>query len=560
MSSTVVLYGLDSDKDPERDFSSAKWSLWPAIRNPLIVLTIVFLAALAGILLQPHGLLSSFWPANAILLGLMLRIPAMATVACWLASTAGFILADLVMGSGFVRAALLTAGNLAGIGVCFLMFRRLSPGKLALRCASSPLFLMGITLAGSLASGLVGMVVNPILFNRGLEEGFTFWAVSEFTNYLAVLPLVLTVPFSVKQLRALLGTQIEVMKVLPALTCVAGALLAPLASGPSSLLLPVPGLIWCALVYDVAVVAALTGLVGGWMMTAPAMHWVSLGFPVETFTELLSLRLGIALILLGPISIACVMASREKSVREAAAAREAAEGAMASRALMLATMTHELRSPLNIIAGYAQLIEHPLRNATPKDYSEYGEIIHEAAAHMNVLVTDLLDTARVEAGQARFTPRPTDSRVMIDQSTRLVAGMAMERRITIRVQAGYWPTVEVDARMIKQVMINLLSNAIRHSRDSSTIVVTSQLQGGRLAISVTDKGAGISAADLERLGRAYQQAGDGEQRQGTGLGLALSMDLIARHGGKLTLSSELGKGTTATFDMPLSEDVAANDD
>ncbi len=559
--SSVVLFGLESPQDPDRGLSTRGQAFGPAARNALIIFAIVFASSLAGILLQPHGLLSSFWAANAILLGLMLRTPAMATPVGWVAAVAGYLLADIAMGSALLRAALLTAGNLAGVVVCFTMFRRLSPSALGLRSASAPLYLMGITLCGSLAAGLMGMIINAVLFARSAQEGFLFWAVSEFTNYLAVLPVMLTAPFTLKALQARLGARVEVMKLLPALTCVAGALLAPLASGPSSLLLPVPGLIWCALVYDVALVAALAGAVAGWMLAAPAMQWVSLGFSVDSFSGLLSLRLGIALILLGPVSIACVMAVREGLVREAAGARAAAEGAMASRTLMLATMTHELRSPLNIIAGYAQLIELPMNNAKPKETAEYAQIIHEAARHMNALVTDLLDTAKVEAGQARFTPQPTDSRVMIEQSTRLVTGMASEKRITIQVQAGYWPMVEVDARMIKQVMINLLSNAIRHSQDSSSIVVTSQLKVGRLAISVTDKGAGIAPDDLQRLGSAYQQAGDEtQQRQGTGLGLALSMELIARHGGALKLSSEPGKGTTATFDMPLSEDAAANDD
>jgi signal transduction histidine kinase len=331
--------------------------------------------------------------------------------------------------------------------------------------------------------------------------------------------------------------------------------------GSGSVLFPMPGLIWCALTYNVGSVAAMSGLVAAWMLVAPAMGWIEAGILLETPAQTLNFRLGIALALLGPISIASVMSARRESLREAAAARRASEEAMGSRTLLLATMTHELRTPLNIIAGYAHLIEHPMRNATQNDQTEHAQRIYEAAVHMNELVTDLLDTAKVEAGQFKLALAPTDSRATMDQSVRLVVGMAMERKISIKVEPGYWPHVQADARAIKQVMINLLSNAIRYSPDGATIRVTSKLMDGRLAVSVADKGSGIAPEDLNRLGRAYQQAGDAaRQQQGTGLGLALSISLIAQHGGTLKLQSELGRGTTATFDLRLLDMEAANDD
>lgn len=561
MTSTVMLYGSQLARGPGRDATSEHQGLHPVIRNPAIVFAVVVTAALAGIQLQPHGLLSSFWPANAILLGLMLRWPGLATASGWIAAVAGFIAADLMVGSAPLRALLLTAANMSGVIVAFVLFRRVSVDTLNLRTATAPLRLMGITLAGSMAAGCMGMIANPLLFGRDAGEGFLFWTVTEFTNYLAVLPLMLTAPAILRLLASKRTLQFDLLKAAPALACLLGALLAPLAPGPASLVLPVPGLIWCALVYDIAGIAVLTGLVAGWMLAAPSMGWIDLNFPVGTFAELLSLRLGIALILLGPISIGSVMTARNQSLLDAAAARDAAEQAMASRALMLATMTHELRTPLNIIAGYAYLIEEPMRGATPTQQREYGKVIHEASTHMNALVTDLLDTAKVEAGQVVLMLEPTDSKLMIEQSVRLVAGMAMERKIGIRIENGFWPMVDADARAIKQVMLNLLSNAIRFSPDSSVVIVSTRMSVGRLAISVTDKGSGISEDDLKRLGRAYQQAGDaGQQKRGTGLGLALSSDLIRQHGGTLNIDSKAGAGTTVTFDLRLSDELAANDD
>jgi signal transduction histidine kinase len=561
MSVTVALHAPASPPEAGGERVSRVTGRLNQLRDPLIVFAVVLGSALGGILLQPHGLLSSFWFANAILLGTMLRRPGMATSSGWAAAVAGFLVADLTMGSGLLRTGLLTLGNMAGIAVAFVMFRRLTPDMLALRSAFAPLVLTVITLTGSMAAGLVGMWANPLLFNGSPQEGFLFWTVSEFTNYMAILPLTLTATMSLTALTPAGRVEIDMVKIAPALACIMGAILALVMPGSGSVLFPMPGLIWCALTYNVGSVAAMSGLVAAWMLVAPAMGWIEAGILLETPAQTLNFRLGIALALLGPISIASVMSARRESLREAAAARRASEEAMGSRTLLLATMTHELRTPLNIIAGYAHLIEHPMRNATQNDQTEHAQRIYEAAVHMNELVTDLLDTAKVEAGQFKLALAPTDSRATMDQSVRLVVGMAMERKISIKVEPGYWPHVQADARAIKQVMINLLSNAIRYSPDGATIRVTSKLMDGRLAVSVADKGSGIAPEDLNRLGRAYQQAGDpSQQRQGTGLGLALSISLIAQHGGTLKLQSELGRGTTATFDLRLLDMEAANDD
>lgn len=561
MSVTVALYGSAPKTGSGDERASSVAGPARLLRDPLIIFVVVFASSLVGILLRPHGLLSSFWLANAVLLGLMLRKPRMATAAGWISALSAFLIADLSMGSSLLRAGVLTSGNLVGIAIAYTLFRRLAPQMIGLRNAFSPLVLMVFTLTGSMGAGLVGMWATPLLFNGTVEQGFLFWTVTEFTNYMAILPLVLTAPLSPQEFAATRRIHIDLVKAAPALACILGAVLAVLTPGPGSLLFPMPGLIWCALACGVGTAAGMSALVAAWMLVAPAMHWVVTGITLGTFEQVLNFRLGVALALLGPISIASVMAARAETLREAAAARKSAEEAMASRALLLATMTHELRTPLNIIAGYSHLIEQPPRNAEPAAQTEYARLIHEAASHMNGLVTDLLDTAKVEAGQFKLTLDSTDSRATMEQSVRLVAGMAMERKIAIKVAQGYWPEVEADARAIKQVMINLLSNAIRHSPDSATISIASQCRNGRLAISVSDQGPGISAEDLKRLGGAYQQAGDPAlQRQGTGLGLALSISLVAQHGGVLKLESAPGKGTTATFDLELSELTADNDD
>ena len=562
-----ISLNLNTGREVTRTAYEQKWDrirLSPAI-DPLIVFVVVFSTCMLGILLQPTGLLSSFWAANAVLLGLFVRVPSLATRLGWAAACLGYLGADLMMGSSLEKTGLLTVANMVGVVLGFVLFSQLDRSMLRMRHPLSSIYLLAITFAASTAAGLVGMIANPVLFQRDTVEGFFFWFISEFVNYLAVLPLMLTfngfkTPASLKEIFN--GLLRDPMRPLPALTCLLGAAIAPLVEGPAALVFPVPGLIWCALVYNIGTVAVLTFVVAAWTLISTSLHWVDMGFAVGTFDDLLSFRLGVSLVLLAPISIASVTAAHNASLHEAKAARAAAEKAMASRALLLATMAHELRSPLNSIVGLSGLLEaEPMGPLGNEKYREFAEHIRLSGTHLNDLVTDLLDTAKVEAGKTQMLIATTPSRAMIEQSMRLVAGLAMESQIDISIEEGPWPTVMADSRAIKQVMINLLSNAVKFSPRGSPIKVASKLDDGRLTISVRDFGCGIAAEELARLGRPYEQAGDqASYRQGTGLGLSLSMNLIAKHGGVLRLTSMQGAGTTASFDLELSPGATANDD
>ncbi len=526
--------------------------------NAAIVCATVLLISLAGILTRPTGFLATFWPANAVLLGLMIRQPAFAIWTGWAAAIAGFYAADLLTGSDVLSTTLLTAANMAGIFTGYLLYARRPVADQTLSRPSAMIFFMLIVTLASIAAGVVGSGVNPILFGKPALEGMLLWSVTELVNYVAILPVMLTAPWPPQRWKVSWPGFHQSRPLIAFLACLA---LEPMATGLPAFVLPIPALLWCALTYSLATTAALTLLFVVWTLMGVSAGYLRIGVPLEATIDVMSLRLGVMLVGLGPLTVASVMRAREEALHEAAAARSAAEEAVAARSLLLATMTHELRSPLMSIVSFAQLMGRerfgPLGH--PK-YVEFSRAVGTASGHLNELVTDLLDTAKVEAGQIEPEFRRVDSRQLTEQSLRMVRGIAMDRGITLSVAPGDWPEVWADDRAIKQVFINLLSNAVKFSPEGSPVVVSGEVVHGRMLFRVRDSGRGLSPEDLLRLGQPYVQAGDStSRRQGTGLGLALSHRLVEQHGGRLRLESTMGAGTTAIFDLPLAPTDAAEE-
>jgi len=525
------------------------------LTDPLIVAAIVLATALLGIALRPVGLLSAFWPANAVLLGLFLRAPRLATPFGWSAAALAYVAADLMTGGTWVRTLLLTGGNLAGVVVGFVLLSRLHADDLALK---RPTSVISVTLGAAVASvavGVVGAASHPLLFNGPPSFGvFFFWAATELANFMIVLPVMLTAPARVSPaawLDRLRRTRPG--DIAPVVVYVAVLALTPVLGATGALAFPVPALLWCALVYGRAGAAWLNLSFAVWVVLVVAANPAAFGLALDTAAERLSLRLGVMLVALGPIMVASVMAARDALLREATLARKAAEDAMAARSLLLATMTHELRSPLTSVVGFSSLMVKqsfgPLGH--PK-YVDYAQSIELAGSHLSDLVTDLLDTAKLEAGRLELAPARIASGDVVDQALRLVRGLALESGVTVAIDPGPWPEVWADPRAVKQVLINLVSNGIKFSGPDSAVTVSGEIVGERLVIQVLDQGRGIAPADLPLVGRAYAQAGDAQsRRQGTGLGLTLSAELVRQHGGQLVIDSTVDIGTRVTFDLPL---------
>jgi two-component system cell cycle sensor histidine kinase PleC len=239
--------------------------------------------------------------------------------------------------------------------------------------------------------------------------------------------------------------------------------------------------------------------------------------------------------------------------REAHDERQKAEDASRAKSTFLANMSHELRTPLNAVIGFSEIMAKelfgPLAN---EQYKQYAGDIYDSGNHLLELINDILDMAKIEAGKLTLSPRPLDPSVAIDQAVRLTKRKAEEKGLSIVVDGDGLPEIEADHRAIKQILLNLLSNAVKFT-DQGAIMVHARASATSLTLRVIDTGCGIPPEHLPRLARPFEQVEQELTRNnsGTGLGLALTKSLAEMHGGKLSIQSEVGKGTIVTVVLPL---------
>ncbi len=240
--------------------------------------------------------------------------------------------------------------------------------------------------------------------------------------------------------------------------------------------------------------------------------------------------------------------------REAAleAAKAQAEALNSGKSRFLANMSHELRTPLNTIMGFSDMMRAKLFGPLPPKYAEYAELIHESGRHLLDLINDVLDMSKIEADRFQLQIEPIDAREPVSSALRLMRVQADDAGVLLRADLPSAPlAVEADSRALKQIVLNLLSNALKFTPRGGAVDLTLGAQGGVLELVVADSGVGIAAEDLKRLGQPFQQAGDAGQRaKGAGLGLSLVRAFAELHGGQMIIESALGRGTSVTVRIP----------
>ncbi|WP_367714968.1 diguanylate cyclase [Nitratireductor sp. GISD-1A_MAKvit] len=284
----------------------------PALSAALTMGALVFAASLFGIYTRPVGFLASVWPANALMLGLLLRLPAAASPAGWLAASVGFVCADLVTGSPLGKTLLLTGANLISVAGAYSILKQYPKDVIRLQTPESiPLLVAAIGFGACLAGG-VGALANPMLFNATALRGWTFWFVTEFANYVAILPLLLTaqplkLPRNVS-LRRL------VHLALPALGLLVACAAAIWIGGPGAIAFPVPVLLWAAIVYPRFLTVLLTSAVSFWSLVAMSSEHLAAFGELNNENTLISMRLGVSLVALAPMMLASAMARQKELI------------------------------------------------------------------------------------------------------------------------------------------------------------------------------------------------------------------------------------------------------
>ncbi|MDO8421522.1 MAG: MHYT domain-containing protein [Parvibaculum sp.] len=253
----------------------------------------------------------------------------------------------------------------------------------------------------------------------------------------------------------------------------------------------------------------------------------------------------------------------EATTTDLMTALEAAAASSQAKSQFLATMSHELRTPLNAIIGFSEILATELFGpmGNPR-YRDYACDVRESGSHLLSLINDILDFSKVDAGHLQLDDENIALDQVIEESIRMVRQQASHQEITLAADIdANLPMIHADHRRIRQVLLNLLSNATKFTPAGGRIVVAAHYDGEKILLSVEDTGIGIAHDDIPKALERFGQIDSSLNRkyQGTGLGLPLSKRLIELHGGTLSIMSVLGEGTIVTAAFPANRTVPRQD-
>ncbi|MER8898875.1 HAMP domain-containing sensor histidine kinase [Mesorhizobium sp. M0676] len=240
---------------------------------------------------------------------------------------------------------------------------------------------------------------------------------------------------------------------------------------------------------------------------------------------------------------------------ELAAANEAAASAEVAKGRFLAVVSHELRTPLNAIIGFSDMLLHEMFGGfkDPRQ-KEYVSLVKESGQHLLAVVTSILDVSRIEAGAYATEPEPFRFIEAVEMCQSMMQLQANAKNIGLQAQiAPDAGEINADRRAVQQILINLVSNAVKFTPDGGNVVVGAKRIGSRLHFWVRDTGIGIAEEDFVNLGKPFMQIQNDYTRrfEGTGLGLSLVKGLVALHDGTMSIESMPGEGTTVTISLPV---------
>ena len=257
------------------------------------------------------------------------------------------------------------------------------------------------------------------------------------------------------------------------------------------------------------------------------------------------------------------ISARKAQEDEILMARDAAESANRAKTQFLANMSHELRTPLNAIIGFSEILVRELYGRIGEDrYREYAHLIHESGEHLLSVVNEVLDMSKIEAGRFDIVTEHFNLPELVKLCCEIIGAQADKKSIKVAmdIEPGL-PELVADKRACKQILLNLLANAVKFTNENGCVTVTTRQLGEEMELAVSDNGIGIAEEDISKLGNPFVQAESSYDRsyEGAGLGLSVVKGLVRLHGGTFKIESALGKGTRVSIRLPVNGRVETAD-
>ena len=230
-----------------------------------------------------------------------------------------------------------------------------------------------------------------------------------------------------------------------------------------------------------------------------------------------------------------------------------AEDANEAKSKFLANMSHELRTPLNAIIGFSEIMAAGMFGPLGTEkYGEYCNDIRQSGQYLLDVINDILDMSKIEAGRIRLDLAEFEVEPFLDDAIRVITPRADDKQLALTADTGGHIRLLGDQRLLKQIVLNILSNAVKFTPEGGRIVIHARASARRVRIAIADNGIGIPKEALAKLGRPFEQVESQltKSHQGSGLGLAIAKSLTELHGGTLSIRSTLGKGTLVLLRLP----------
>ncbi|MDE1985125.1 MAG: MASE1 domain-containing protein [Alphaproteobacteria bacterium] len=534
----------------------------------LSVIILVFATACGGLALSDLiGRISAIWVANAALVYFLLTQPQRDWLSIMAAGLGANFCADLVMGDNALAAGALTFCNAVGVLIIAAPLKFLELHSDFAR--PKPLLVFYALALGPapFVAGLLSAAYFHFSYGRDFLSSALNWYATDALGYSIVVPMLMTV--RVEALKKMFGRD-QLAVTLLLLGTIAGTILLNFLARDY----PLAFLFFPAIVLMTFQRGFAGGAIGllmtGTYLMVPALIGNSsgvLGQHTEheqiIIVQLFIAVMGFSVVLVGAAlaerrqleqGLAAAIVRAESSREEALVARDAADTANRMKSMFLATMSHELRTPLNAIIGFSELMHAqfygPLGDAR---YQEYSGLIQRAGRHLLSLINDILDMSKIEAGKFELHRQTLDMRAVVRECLDLMRERASRGDVVLAEDLPETPLwLAADQRAMKQILLNLISNAVKFSHPNGRVAVRARIADSALILSVRDNGVGIPQDQLNRLGNPFVQvrSSAGASHEGTGLGLALVRALAELHSGTLKVESVLGQGTTVSIIIP----------